>query len=69
MVELTRAHRVSKLGTFLAAANKQEAEVPVATQVLCRSKHRLNIVSPPEISRIADDEPVSESPFSAQRIV
>src|SRR5271169_2654497 len=69
MVETTLAHRVSKLGKFLAAANKQEAEAPVAAQPLCRSNHRLKLVPPAEISRIADDEPVSESPFTAQRIV
>ena len=69
MIESTLAHRVSKLGEFLAAADKQEAEALVAAQALCRSKDGFKLVSPAEISRIADDKPVSEPPFTAQRIV
>ena len=69
MVEPTRARSISQLGKFLATADKQKAEALVVPQALCRSEDRLTLVSPAEISRIADDKSASKPPFTAQWII
>src|SRR5438105_5014298 len=69
VVEPTLAHTAGKLGKLVAAANEEETEGPVAAQPLRRSQNRCKLVSPAEISRIADNETVSKPPFTAQRIV
>ena len=56
MVEPTLVHRVSELGKLVAAANKKEAEALVVAQALRRGKDRFKLVSPAEVSRIANDE-------------
>ena len=69
MVEPTLVHRAGELGKLVAAANKEEAEALVVAQALRRGKDRFKLVSPAEVSRIANDEAVSKPPLFAQWIV
>src|SRR5437870_3414249 len=55
MVEPSLAHRAHKLGKFVAAADKQEAEALLTAKPLSRCKDGFELVAPTEISRIADD--------------
>src|SRR5260370_42062571 len=69
MVEPALAYTDGEFGKLIAAANKQETEGPVAAQPLSCGKHRCEFVPSAEIAGIADDEPVCQSPFTAQVIV
>ena len=69
MVQPTLAHRASELGKLVTAANKKKAEALFTAQALRGSENRFKLVSPAEISRIANDESVFKPPFTAQRIV
>src|SRR5262249_50873039 len=69
MVEPAIAYSVRKLGEFLATTDKKKGNERIATQALRRGEDGFKLVSAAEISRIADDEPVLEPPFAAQRIV
>src|ERR1700730_14795536 len=69
MFQPTLAHTLGKLSKLAPGANKQETEGRVVAYALCRCEDGFKLVSPAQISRIADNEPVFEPPFTAQRVV
>src|SRR5215469_5729003 len=69
MIEPALVDTFDELGELAAAADKEKANALVAPQALRGGEHSGKLVHPPEIPRIANNEPVPEPPFAPQRIV